>query len=115
MRRHREAVEPLVLMLAPLAPHICRGAVAADGGTTSRSPAARSPWPTRSGPGTEQLTIPVQVKGKLRATIVVPAGTTEADLEAARPRPTPRSPATWPTAPWRAIVVPGRLVNFVPA
>jgi len=109
----REAVEPLVLMLAPLAPHISEELWRRMGGTESVTRQA-FPEPDPQWTRREELTIPVQVKGKLRSTIVVPAGTTEADLEVTARRD-PKIGGYLADGTWRAIVVPGRLVNFVPA
>ncbi|HVM64447.1 MAG TPA: class I tRNA ligase family protein, partial [Acidimicrobiales bacterium] len=109
----REAVEPLVLMLAPLAPHIAEELWQRLGGTAS---ATRQPFPVADPAWTrrEQLTIPVQVKGKLRSTITVPAGTPDDELEQAA-RADAKAARHLAEGSWRAIVVPGRLVNFVPA
>jgi leucyl-tRNA synthetase len=109
----REAVEPLVLMLAPLAPHISEELWRRLGGTESVTRKS-FPVPDPAWTRKEQLTIPVQVKGKLRATITVPAGISDADLEAAA-RSDPKAARHLAEGTWRAIVVPGRLVNFVPA
>ena len=57
---------------------------------------------------------PVQVKGKLRATLEIDAGATDAEIEAAA-RAHTKIAAYLAEGVWRAIVVPGRLVNFVPA
>jgi leucyl-tRNA synthetase len=108
----REAAEPLVLMLAPLAPHVAEELWHRMGGSESVSrqafPVADPAW-TRL----EVLTIAVQVKGKLRATVSVPASASGADLETAA-RAEPKVAGYLAEGPWRAIVVPGRLVNFVP-
>jgi leucyl-tRNA synthetase len=109
----REAVEPLVVMLAPLAPHVSEELWRRLGGTES---VTRQPFPTADPAWTrrEELTIPVQVKGKLRGTVSVPAGSTDAELESAA-RADGKVAAYLADGAWRAIVVPGRLVNFVPA
>jgi len=62
----------------------------------------------------EELTIPVQVKGKLRGTVSVPADSTDAELESTA-RADTKVASYLADGVWRAIVVPGRLVNFVPA
>ena len=109
----REGVEPLVLMLAPLAPHIAEELWQRIGGSTSVSrqsfPVADPEWTRR-----DRITIAVQVKGKLRGTVEVDADAGDADLEAAA-RAEPKVEGYLAEGRWRAIVVPGRLVNFVPA
>ncbi|GAC1317938.1 MAG: leucine--tRNA ligase [Acidimicrobiales bacterium] len=109
----REAAEVLVLLIAPLAPHIAEELWSllghADSVTKSAYPVADPAWTTL-----DSLTIPVQVMGKLRATIDVPPGTSDADLEV-QARSVPKVAGYLADGTWRAIVVPGRLVNFVPA
>ena len=109
----REGVEPLVVMLAPLAPHVSEELWRRLGGTGS---VTRQPFPTADPAWTrrEELTIPVQVKGKLRGTVSVPADSTDAELETAA-RAETKVASYLADGAWRAIVVPGRLVNFVPA
>ncbi len=109
----REGVEPLVLMLAPLAPHISEELWRALGGSESVS---HQPFPTADPEWTRRarLTIAVQVKGKFRATVEVDADAPDTALEAAA-RAEPKVAGYLAEGSWRAIVVPGRLVNFVPA
>ena len=109
----REGVGPLVLMLAPLAPHISEELWRRLGGTGSVTrqdfPVADPEW-TRK----DRITIPVQVKGKLRGTVDMDAGATQAEMESAA-RAEPKVAGYLSEGTWRAIIVPGRLVNFVPA
>ena len=109
----REGAEALALMIAPLAPHIAEELWTRLGHEESVS---KSAFPVADPAWTklENVTIPVQVKGKLRATIEVPAGTADADIET-QARAVPKVAAHLAEGSWRAIVVPGRLVNFVPA
>jgi leucyl-tRNA synthetase len=111
--RAREGVEPLLVMLAPLAPHISAELWSRLGHTdavgTVGFPVADPAW-TRL----DRLTIPVQVKGKLRGTIEVDAATADGALEESA-RAHPKVAIYLAEGEWRAIVVPGRLVNFVPA
>ncbi|MHB8465023.1 MAG: leucine--tRNA ligase [Acidimicrobiales bacterium] len=106
----REGVEPLIVMLAPLAPHIAEELWARLGHATS---VQAEPFPVADPQWTrfERLTIAVQVKGKLRGTIEVAADVTDLESEA---RAEPKIAAHLAEGAWRAIVVPGRLVNFVP-
>ena len=109
----REGVEPLVLMLCPLAPHVSEELWQRLGGTGS---VTRQPFPAADPEWTrlERITIAVQVKGKLRGTVEIGAGASEAETEAAA-RAEPNVAGYLAAGRWRAILVPGRLVNFVPA
>jgi len=68
----REAIEALVLMLTPFAPHIAEELWAATGHAESL---ARHPWPRYEEALLQEdvLTIPVQVNGKVRSKVTVPA------------------------------------------
>jgi leucyl-tRNA synthetase len=77
----RAAVEPLVLMLAPLAPHVAEELWARLGHERSLTyepfPAADPAYLVE-----ETVTAIVQVQGKVRAKLEVPADIAEAQLEA---------------------------------
>jgi leucyl-tRNA synthetase len=61
----------------------------------------------------DTIEVPVQVNGKVRAHVVVPAETSEAELEAAA-RAEPKVAGLLDGAEIRkVIVVPGRMVSFV--
>jgi leucyl-tRNA synthetase len=61
----------------------------------------------------DSVEIPVQIKGKVRAVIIVPADLDSAGLEAAARADERIVAALEGAEPKRVIVVPGRLVNFV--
>jgi leucyl-tRNA synthetase len=78
----REAIEPLVLMTAPLAPHIAEELWNKLGHTESL---AYEPWPVAD-PAylvEDTVTAIVQIKGKVRGRLEVSPSITDADLEAA--------------------------------
>ncbi len=105
----REVAEPLVLLIAPLAPHIAEELWERLGHDRSL---AYEPFPEADPAYLEEatVTVPVQVNGKLRARIEVPAG---ADLEAAaRADERVRRHLDGRTV-HKVVVVPDRLVNFV--
>lgn len=80
--RPKRVMETFVLLLAPYAPHVAEELWAALGHTTTL---AYEPWP-KFDPAlvkADTIEIPVQVNGKLRAVLTVPAGIDAAGLEAA--------------------------------
>jgi leucyl-tRNA synthetase len=112
-----EAVRLLNLMLAPIAPHIAEELWSrrlAAAGHEWQSVHAQ-PWPEHRPElvTSDQLELPIQVNGKLRDTVIVPAGLSEIEIEQivlARDRVR----AHLETAEVARIVhVPGRLVNVV--
>ncbi len=109
-----EVVTAMTLMLAPLAPHVAEEVWSRLGHAESL---AYEPFPAPD-PAylvVEEVEIPVQVNGKVRARVKVPAGASEADHEAAA-RADERIAAILDGVEVRkVIVVPGRLVNFVTA
>jgi leucyl-tRNA synthetase len=80
--RPRAALEPFVLLLAPYAPHVAEELWAALGHATTL---AYEPWP-KFDPAlakADEIEIPVQVNGKLKSVLKVPAEIDDAALEAA--------------------------------
>ncbi|MBU4271023.1 MAG: leucine--tRNA ligase [Planctomycetes bacterium] len=110
--RPRAAMEKLVLLLSPFAPHAAEELWAALGHDESL---AFPPWPEFDEAAIKEDTIevPVQIGGKLRGRIQVPAEADKAALEsAARAEPKIAELLAGKTVV-KAIVVPGRMVNFV--
>jgi len=110
----REVVEPLVLMLAPLAPHVAEELWSRLGHTTSL---AYEPFP-EADPAyltVEQVEIAVQVDGRVRAHVLVPAGASEEAHEAIARDDAKVAAALAGKGVRKVIVVPGRIVNFVTA
>src|SRR5215470_5250045 len=108
----REVIEPLVLLLAPLAPHLAEELWARLGHTGSL---ARCSFPTAD-PAylvTETVELPVQVNGKLRSRITVPAEADQAAVEAAARADEKVAAHLVGRSVRKVILVPGRLVNFV--
>jgi leucyl-tRNA synthetase len=108
----REVAEPLVLMLAPLAPHIAEELWSRLGGDGSvvwtDFPEADPDLLTD-----DQIEIPVQVAGKVRARVLVPADADAAAIEAVALADPAVVTALDGRTPQRVIVVPGRMVNIV--
>jgi leucyl-tRNA synthetase len=110
--RPKAAMETFALLLAPLAPHIGEELWQILGHEQSL---AYEPWPQYD-PALlkdEEVEIPVQVNGKLRGKVVVPAEADAASIErTARADPKIESLLGGKTVR-KVIVVPGKLVNFV--
>src|SRR4029079_8796342 len=73
----REVVTPLLLMVAPLAPHIAEELWARTGHADTLAYEA-FPTADESLLVAAEVEVPVQVKGKVRARIMVPVGADEA-------------------------------------
>jgi leucyl-tRNA synthetase len=108
----REVAEPLVLLLAPLAPHIAEelwGRLGHDGSL------AWEPYP-EADPEllvTDTVEVPVQVNGKVRARFQV-APDSDADALEAAARADDKVAALLEGATVRKVIaIPGKLVNFV--
>jgi leucyl-tRNA synthetase len=108
----REVAEPLVLLLAPLAPHIGEELWARLGHDESlvREP---FPQPERAYLIDQMIEIPVQVNGKLRARIEVAQGMDAAAMEAAAREDSRVADLLAGTTVRKVITVPDRLINFV--
>ncbi len=110
--RSRAVLEPFVLLLAPYAPHVAEELWAALGhGPTL----AYEPWPTFDPALTkaDEIEVPVQVNGKLRAKLTVPAGIDAAALEAAALADEAVKAQLVGKTVKKVIVVPRKLVNLV--
>ncbi|MCX5044977.1 leucine--tRNA ligase [Aldersonia sp. NBC_00410] len=108
----RAAVEPLVLMLAPLAPHLAEELWGRLGHTTSL---AHGPFPVADPKYLVADTVeyPIQVNGKVRSKITVPADATADEVEALALADEKIAALLAGKAPRKVIVVPGRMVNVV--
>ncbi|HEX7848372.1 MAG TPA: leucine--tRNA ligase, partial [Sphingomonas sp.] len=106
------AIRTLVRLVSPMTPHLAEEAWAAMGGSGL---VANADWPSYD-PALlveDEVTIAVQVNGKLRDTLVMPKGSDRAMVEAAA-RANPNVLRILDGAePKKVIVVPDRLVNLV--
>lgn len=108
----RSAVEPVVLMLAPLAPHMTEELWERLGHTHSL---AHGPFPVAD-PAlltAETVEYPIQVNGKVRSRIQVDVEADQAAIEAAALADEKIAALLDGKAPRKMIVVPGRLINIV--
>ncbi|WP_433505032.1 leucine--tRNA ligase [Pseudonocardia halophobica] len=108
----RSVAEPLVLMLAPLAPHISEELWSRLGhGSTlayETFPAADERYLVQ-----DTVEYPIQVNGKVRSRVTVPADADGAAVQAAALADEKIVAALDGAEPRKVIVVPGRLVNVV--
>jgi len=109
----REALEALILLLAPFAPHLAEELREAIGTTELL---ARSTWPSYDPElaRDETVTIVVQVGGRLRDRFETAAGTAEAELEAAALGLERIRAVLGGKPPRKVICVKDKLVNIVP-
>jgi leucyl-tRNA synthetase len=108
----QEALEAIVLMLSPIVPHICHSLWLALGRTV---PVVDSAWPVadESALVQEKVELVVQVNGKRRAQISVPADSHSEEIEkAALANPSVQRFVEGKTVR-KLVVVPGRLINVV--
>jgi leucyl-tRNA synthetase len=108
----REAIEALVLLCAPMMPHLAEACWLALGHTAL---VAETPWP-KSDPAllkTDTVTIAVQVNGKRRGEVTVALGADNKAVEAAALAEEGVVRALAGVAPKKVIVVPNRIVNIV--
>jgi leucyl-tRNA synthetase len=109
---HEEAVRTLLLLLAPLAPHVTEELWARRGGDYSIH---RQPWPSFDAELAQgdSVELPVQVNGKLRDRLVVTRDTPPEEIERLALGSERVQAHLRGRAPRKVIQVPGRLVNVV--
>jgi len=108
----REAVEALVLLTAPMMPHLAEACWQALGHAEL---AAQTPWPKHD-PAllkSDTITIAVQVNGKRRGEVSIAADADSKTIEAAALALDGVMRALDGASPKKVIVVPGRIVNIV--
>ncbi len=108
----RGVVEPLILMLAPLAPHLAEDLWGRLGHEKSL---AHGPFPRveKKWLVADTVDYPIQVNGKVRSRITVPADATKDDVEKTALEDEKIVALLDGKAPTKIIVIPGRMVNIV--
>ncbi len=112
--RPRSALETLVLLLSPFAPHLAEELWHTLG---HKNTLAYEPWPKFDSALTKEtdVEVPVQINGKVRSKITVPADIDEKSLrELALANPRVQDLIAGKQVR-KVIVVPGKLVNIVVA
>ncbi|WP_436492984.1 leucine--tRNA ligase [Actinokineospora sp. HUAS TT18] len=108
----RVVAEAMVQLLAPLCPHVAEELWSKLGGTESL---AHGPFPTADERYLVEDTVeyPIQVNGKVRSRITVPADADQETVKAAALAEEKVAALVDGGTPRKVIVVPGRLVNIV--
>ncbi|MEI7037315.1 leucine--tRNA ligase [Fulvimonas yonginensis] len=110
--RH-EALETMVLLLNPVVPHVCHALWQVLGHPQTVLEDVPWPQPDPAALVRDSVTLAVQVNGKLRATIELPANASREEAEAlARAQPQVQAHLEGQTVR-KVIVVPGKIVNIV--
>jgi leucyl-tRNA synthetase len=115
----QEALRSLLLLLAPFAPHLADELwqkLGGDGDSNGTGSIHRQRWPVADASALVRDTIPlvIQVKGKVRGSLDVPADADSATLEKLALASDIAQKWLEGQPPRRVIVVPGKLVNLVP-
>jgi leucyl-tRNA synthetase len=108
----RAMAEPLVLMVAPLAPHVAEELWTLLGHRESLTYTA-FPEADKRLAAEEIITLPVQINGKTRFTITVSADATEEEIERVLHSRQDFAQYTEGLAVKRLIIVPGKIANVV--
>jgi leucyl-tRNA synthetase len=110
-----EGVSLLMRMLYPACPHITDEIWQQLGFAKAAGELLDAPWPTvdESALERDQIELMLQINGKLRGSILVPASADKAQIEAAALAHEAVVKQAAGAAPKKVIVVPGRLVNVV--
>jgi leucyl-tRNA synthetase len=111
-RRPRAVLEPFVTILAPFAPHLAEELWEVLG---RPAPVSLAAWPAvdERWLRDDVVEVPVQVNGKLRGRVTVPADADTAALEAAAAADPRVAELLAGKQVVKVVAVPGRMVNFV--
>jgi leucyl-tRNA synthetase len=106
------ALRTLIVLLGPMAPHVCEELWERGG---EKKSLLETPWPTFDSDmlQAEEVTIVIQVNGKVRDRVSVPADISKDDLEKLVLESERIASFLAGRPPARVIHVPGRLVNVV--
>jgi leucyl-tRNA synthetase len=105
----------LLRALYPACPHIAHALWTELGYAATAGDLLDAPWPKADEAALQrdEIELVLQVNGKLRGSVTVPAGADKAAIEAAALASEAFIKAANGAAPKKVVVVPGRLVNIV--
>jgi leucyl-tRNA synthetase len=108
----KASLRGLTLLLAPFAPHFAEELWEALG---NEGTVAQAAWPAHDPQAIreDEVTIVVQVNGKVRSKLTLPAGLADKELETAALADAKVREYTGGRSPNKIVVVPGKLVNVV--
>ncbi|MEO0745209.1 MAG: leucine--tRNA ligase, partial [Pseudomonadota bacterium] len=108
----REAIMTLAQLMAPMTPHLAEDIWAHQGG---EGLVIHAPWPVADDAmlKSDTVTLPIQINGKRRGELTVPADMDKAEVEKAALATEAVTRALDGGQPKKVIVVPGRIVNVV--
>ena len=108
----REAIMTLAQLMAPMTPHLAEDIWATQGGTGL---IINAPWPVADEAMLveDTVTLPIQINGKRRSEIAVPADMSKEEIEKLALADQAVIKALDGGSPKKLIVVPGRIVNVV--
>jgi leucyl-tRNA synthetase len=109
---YAEGIKTLILLAAPFAPHMAEELWQQAGQTGS---VHQQPWPIVDAAAlvADEITLAIQVMGKMRGTIQVPANSDAAALETYAKESEIAQRAIGDKVVKKVIVVPGKLVNLI--
>lgn len=110
--RPKSVMKPFILLVSPFAPHLAEELWQALGNSKSL---AYEPWPNHNEAYLveSEIEIPVQLNGKLRGKVTVPAGADQTTIEAAAKADATIASQLAGKTIVKTIVVAGKMVNFV--
>ncbi len=108
----RSALEALTLLISPFAPHFAEELWEALGHTDS---VARASWPAYDPAAivVTEVTVVIQLNGKVRSKLTLPAGTSDKEIESAALADAKVQEHLAGKTPKKVIIVQGKLVNVV--
>ena len=111
----RECLSILIRVLYPVVPHVTHGLWSGLGYAAAQGDLLDAPWPQVDAAALVQdtLELVLQINGKVRGSVSVPAGADRAAIEVAALASEPFARLSEGRAAKKVVVVPGRLVNVV--